>query len=390
MPLAVYVLGLSVFSLGTSEFMVAGLLKMISDDLGVTIAEAGLLVSAFAVGMLVSAPLVAVTAFRASRKSIMIVMLAIFSASHLVGALAPTYEILFVTRVLSALGCAGFWAVAAASAIMLVPPHHRGRAMATIVGGLTTANVLGVPAGTFVGGHGGWRLTFLSVGLLSVLALVGVIILVPGSGKSNTTVRLGAELNVYRNPRLWLAIATIVLAAATTVATFSYLSPILTEVSGLPEGWLPGVLSLFGLGSLVGVYIGGKLADLKPILTIASALAALILVCALLAIRASDMHSSIILVFFMGFLGFVTNPALNIRIFALAGSAPTLAGATCVTAFNVGIALAPWISGRAINAWESYTSAAWVSVACGSVAFVAVLAAAIDDRAKNKRVHSTA
>ncbi|RBM16964.1 MFS transporter [Prauserella sp. PE36] len=392
MPLAVYVLGLSVFSLGTSEFMVAGLLKMISEDLGVSIAEAGLLVSAFAGGMLVGAPLVAVTTLRISRKLIMIAMLVIFAASHFVGAVAPTYEVLFATRVLSALGCAGFWAVAAASAIMLVPPHRRGRAMAVIVGGLTTANVLGVPAGTFVGGHGGWRLAFLCVGLLSVLALVGVIVLVPPeSGTSNMTVRLRTELDAYRNPRLWLAVAIIVLTAATTIATFSYLSPILTEVSGLPDGWLPGVLSLFGLGSLAGVLIGGKLADTRPIFTLASALSAMILVCVLLATKATDLAISVLLVFLMGFLGFVTNPALNTRVFALADRAPTLAGATCITAFNCGIALAPWVSGKVIDAWGPYTSAAWVSVAFGSVALLAVVAAAIDEHQDgHPRAHSTA
>ena len=175
MPLAVFVLGLSIFALGTSEFMITGLLPGMAADLGVSIPDAGLLISAFAVGMVVGAPLLAVGTLKLPRRTTLLALLVVFAGSHVGGALASGYGLLFATRIVSALACAGFWAVAAATTVSLVPAARRGRALAVLVGGLTLANIAGVPAGTFLGQHAGWRTAFWAVAALTVVAVVGVL-----------------------------------------------------------------------------------------------------------------------------------------------------------------------------------------------------------------------
>src|SRR6478609_10548053 len=179
MPLAVYILGLSVFALGTSEFMLSGLLPPIARDMDVTIPKAGLLISAFAIGMVIGAPLLAVATLRLPRRTTLITLISVFGLGQVAGALAPTYEILFVSRVVSALACAGFWAVGAAVAIAMVPVNQRARAMAVMIGGLSVANVLGVPLGAFLGEHLGWRSAFWAVGAASAVALIGVVTRIP-------------------------------------------------------------------------------------------------------------------------------------------------------------------------------------------------------------------
>ncbi|MGW2848928.1 MFS transporter, partial [Streptomyces sp. NPDC001274] len=164
MPLAVYILGLSVFALGTSEFMLSGLLPPIADDMNVSIPRAGLLISAFAIGMVIGAPLLAVATLRLPRRTTLITLITVFGLGQVAGALAPTYEVLFASRVVSAFACAGFWAVGAAVAIAMVPVNARARAMAVMIGGLSIANVLGVPLGAFLGENLGWRSAFWAVG----------------------------------------------------------------------------------------------------------------------------------------------------------------------------------------------------------------------------------
>ncbi|WP_216204860.1 Cmx/CmrA family chloramphenicol efflux MFS transporter [Amycolatopsis aidingensis] len=382
MPLAVYVLGLSIFALGTSEFMIAGLLPDIAADLAVSIPDAGLLISAFAVGMLVGAPLLAAATLRLPRKLTLLGMLTIFAVSHLAGALASSYGLLFASRIVAALACAGFWAVAAVTTISLVPGNRRGPALAVLAGGLTVANVLGVPAGTFLGQHAGWRAAFLAVALLAALALAGVLLLVPATRASGAErPRLSAELRVYTRPRLWLALGITVFTTAMITGTFSYLSPLLTELSGLPSGWVPGALGLFGLGALLGITLGGRVADAHPLRTLACGVAGAIGVLAVLALAGSVTPVAVAGVFLLGFAGFLTNPALNTRVFALAEGAPTLAGATNVSAFNTGIVAAPWLAGLALDAGLGYRSVPLVSIALGVLALTGIaLATALHRR----------
>ncbi|WET82865.1 MFS transporter [Amycolatopsis sp. QT-25] len=386
MPLAVFVLGLSVFALGTSEFMITGLLPGMAADLDVGIPEAGLLISAFAIGMVVGAPLLAIATLRVPRRVTLMALLVVFSVSHVVGALGSGYALLFATRVLSAVACAGFWAVAAATAVALVPVERRGRVLAILVGGLTIANIAGVPAGTFLGQHAGWRAAFWAVTALTVVALIGVFALVPETQDGETKTDVATELRLYRGGRFWLALGVIAFAQAMIFATFSYLAPLLTEVAGLPESWVPGVLSLFGLGALIGITVGGRLADARPFATLYGGLAVALFALVLLALSGPATPVAIFAVFLFGVAGFGVNPALNVRAFAVAGNAPTLVGASTTAAFNVGNTVGPWLGGESIDAGLGYPSVAWVSVGLGVVTVVVLTFAAGVQRTDDTRL----
>ncbi|MCX5532121.1 MFS transporter [Streptomyces sp. NBC_00006] len=374
MPLAVYILGLSVFALGTSEFMLSGILPAVADDMDVTIPQAGLLISAFAIGMVVGAPLLAVATLRLPRRTTLISLITVFGLGQIAGALAPTYEILFASRVVSALACAGFWAVGAAVAIAMVPVNQRARAMAVMIGGLSIANVLGVPAGAFLGEGLGWRAAFWAVGAASAIALVGIVTLVPKIPLPAERPRLKRELSIYADRQVWLSIAVTALAAGGVFCAFSYLSPLLTDVAGLPEGWVPAVLALFGFGALAGTTLGGRIADAHLFGVLLTGITASTVFLAALALLGHFAVAAVALSFLLGFSAFYTAPALNARMFNVAGAAPTLAGATTTAAFNLGNTGGPWLGGTVIDADLGYPATAWAGAAMTVVALAATVA----------------
>jgi MFS transporter, DHA1 family, chloramphenicol resistance protein len=377
MPVAVYVLGLSVFALGTSEFMLSGILEPLARDMGVSIPKAGLLVSAFAVGMVVGAPLLAAATLRLPRRTTLIGLLAVFGLGQVAGAVAPSYELLFASRVVSALACAGFWAVGAAVAVSLVPVHARARAMAVMVGGLSVANVAGVPAGAFLGQSAGWRAAFWAVAALSAVGLVGVIAVVPRTQPPTGTQapRLRREMRIYRDRQVWITLTMIALAAAAGFSVFSYLSPILTRTAGLPESWVPWVLALFGLGALLGTSFGGRIADAHLFGTMYAGMATATVVLGVLALTAHVPAAAIALSFLLGLAVFTAAPALNARMFNVANAAPTLAGATTTASFNIGNTLGPWLGGLVISAGWGFPAVAWTGAALAGGALLAALAA---------------
>lgn len=372
MPLAVYILGLSVFALGTSEFMLSGLLPPIADDMGVSIPQAGLLISAFAVGMVVGAPLLAVATLRLPRKATLIALISVFGLGQVAGALAPTYEVLFASRVVSALACAGFWALGAAVAVAMVPVNSRARAMAVMIGGLSIANVLGVPAGAFLGEHLGWRAAFWAVAVSSAVALVGVVTRIPSIPVPAEKPQLKRELSIYRDGQVWLAVFTTALAGGGVFCAFSYFAPLITDVAGIGEGWVSTVLALFGIGALVGTTVGGRIADAHLFGVMISGIAASTVFLAALAVFAAVPAVVVTLAFLLGVSAFYTAPALNARIFNVAGAAPTLAAATTTAAFNIGNTAGPWLGGTVIDADLGYESPAWAGAAMLIVALALV------------------
>ncbi|NBE97891.1 MFS transporter [Nonomuraea sp. KC401] len=382
MPLAVYILGLSIFAQGTSELMLAGLLPEMSRDLGVSIPEAGLLISAFAIGMLVGAPVLAIATLRWPRRTALLTFMLIFALSHVVGGLTSDYAVVFATRVAGAFVYAGFWAVAASTAIGMVPANARGKAMSILAGGLTVATIIGLSSGTVIGQHLGWRAAFHAVAGLSALAAIGVFATIPGGRpEPGTGPRVGAELRAMLNPPLWLAYGTIALTTAALLASFSYLSVLLTGSTGLDPAWVPAVLALYGIGALIGITMGGRTADARPFLVLFTGVTGLIVTSAALAASATVPLLAVVLVFLLGVFGFGTNPALNARPFALAKDAPTLTAAMNVSSFNVGITVGPWLGGLAIGAGFGYPSVAWIGAVVGGAALGAVaLAAALHRR----------
>ncbi|WP_112247375.1 Cmx/CmrA family chloramphenicol efflux MFS transporter [Kribbella monticola] len=378
MPIAVYVLGLAIFAQGTSELMLAGLLPDIAVDLQVSIPAAGLLISAFAIGMLVGAPVLAVVTLRWPRRTALLVFLAIFALTHVAGALTPNYEVLLATRVVGAFVYAGFWAVAAVTAVGLVPSNSRAKAMSVVAGGLTIATIVGLPAGTVIGQHLGWRAAFWAVAGLSLLAMAGVLVTIPsGSPDPDSAPHLRSEIRAMANPRLWLSYATTALVTAAILVIFSYFAPLLTEATGLRPGAVPAVLALYGVGSLIGITIGGRTADATPFRTLSVGIAGLVVLSAALALWAGTPVVAIVTIFLLGGFGFAVNPALNARVFSLSGQAPTFATAINFSSFNVGITIGPWLGGLAIDAGAGYPALGWIAVALGLVALGTVVLAAL-------------
>ncbi|MFJ3585135.1 Cmx/CmrA family chloramphenicol efflux MFS transporter [Streptomyces sp. NPDC090127] len=374
MPLAVYILGLGIFTQGTSEFMLSGLLPNLADDLGVSIPDAGLLISAFAIGMVVGAPLLAVATLKWPRRTALVALQAVFIAAHIVGALAPGYGVLFATRVVSALAYAGFWGVAVATAVALVPANAKGKAVAVVASGLTLATIVGVPAGTVLSQFAGWRAAFWGVAVLTLVSLACSLLAIPGgkgTGEETRTVR--AELRAMARPQLWLSYAVTAFSFGAVIVTFSYLASLLTDVTGLAEGWVPALLALFGVGGLLGMVIGGKTAEAYPIRTLALGTGVLAVASALLAVLAENTVVTVALIFVLGLAGYVTNPILQSRVFVVAPGAPTLVGATNTSAFNVGNTLAPALGGMTISAGLGFESVAWVGAALASAGLLGTL-----------------
>ncbi|MFF2863636.1 Cmx/CmrA family chloramphenicol efflux MFS transporter [Streptomyces rubiginosohelvolus] len=365
MPFAVYVLGLAVFAQGTSEFMLSGLLSGIAADLGVSLSAAGLLTSAFAVGMVVGAPVMALAGRTWPRRRALLLFLAVFVAVHAVGALTPSYGVLLATRFVGALANAGFWAVALSTAVAMVPDRLKGRATAVVVGGVTIACVVGVPAGAVLGERWGWRSAFWAVAIVSLPAFLAVLRSIPG-GRGGTDagadpVSVRDELRVLTGPRLRPVLLTMALVQGATFCTFSYLEPLLTRESGLGAGWVPVALALFGAGAFAGVTVAGRYADAHPVAVVATGMGALTAGWSALALTAGSPVLALTLVPLLGLLAFGTGTALITRVLSLAPGAPTLAGASSTTAFNLGATVGPWAGGLALGAGFGYRAPVGVS-----------------------------
>lgn len=384
MPIAVYILGLSIFALGTTEFMLSGLLPRIAADLAVSIPDAGLLVSAFAFGMLVGAPAMAVLTLRLPRKVTLLGALAVFVAGQALGALAPTYATLMVARVVTAVATGAFWAVGGVVAVRLAPEHRRARALAVMVGGLTVANVVGVPLGTVVGDVLGWRAGFWAVAAMAAVGFAGVAVFVPRLSGTGPRPDLRAELRAFAGPRIWAALGTTAVSAAAIFGVYSYLSPLLTGVAGLPSGLVPVALTVFGAGSVLGVTAGGRVADAHPFATLYAGLGGLAVTLSALGVLAHLPWAAVAVAGLFGVFGFVINPALNGRVIGLAGDAPTLAASASVSAFNTGNMAGPWLGGLVIDG-ASTADVPWLGALLAALAVGVVAVAAVLERRHARR-----
>jgi MFS transporter, DHA1 family, chloramphenicol resistance protein len=375
MPLAIFILGAAIFAQGTSELMLAGLLTEVATAFDVSVPKAGLLISAFAIGMLVGAPILALATMRWPRRTTLLIFLAVFSLSHVAGALAPDYWTLFATRVISAFVYAGFWAVCVVTVFGLVPVNVRGRAMGIIAGGLTIATIFGLPAGTLIGQQFGWRSVFWVVAAMSAIAMIGVLATVPGGRPTNEKAPdLRREFRGMANLRVWLAYSITSLGTAGLLVSFSYLEPLLTRTTGLATAWVPAILAVYGVGAVVGIVIGGRTADRHPVRTMYVGMTGLIVTSIALALLADRLVPAIVLIFLLGAFGFGPNPTFNSWVFTLAKNSPTLASSTNVSAFNLGITIGPWLGGLAIGAGYGFPSVAWIGALLGALALLAIAA----------------
>ncbi len=353
MPLALYLLALAVFAMGTSEFMLAGLVPDIATSLDVSVGSAGLLTSAFAVGMIFGAPIMAAFARRWSARTALLGCVVIFALCHVVAATTPSFSVLFATRVLAAVANAGFLALALSTATGLVGLNQKGRALAVLLSGTTIATVAGVPAGALLGTAMGWRTTFWAVALLCVPAAVGILAGIrprtdAAAGQSDAGVSLAFELAQLRAPRVLVAMLLGALVNGGTFAAFTFLAPVVTDTAGLDEVWVPPTLVLFGVGSFVGVTTAGRLSDRHPRVILGVASPCLLLGWLALALLAEHPVPLLILVFVQGVLAFAVGSALIARVLYTASAAPTLGGSYATAALNIGAAAGPAIAALAL------------------------------------------
>ncbi|MTE21283.1 Cmx/CmrA family chloramphenicol efflux MFS transporter [Streptomyces sp. TRM43335] len=364
MPLPLYLLAMAVFAMGTSEFMLAGLLPDIASDLDVTVGTAGLLTSAFAIGMIVGAPLVAALSRNWPRRSGLLGFVLVFATAHAVGAVTTSFPVLFTTRIVAALANAGFLAVALTAAAALVPPDRKGRALAVLLSGTTVATVAGVPGGAVLGTLLGWRATFWAVAALCLPAALGILRGIPEGrekGKATGGPVLRAELAQLARPRLALVMVLGALVNAATFGSFTFLAPVVTDTAGLGELWISVVLVLFGAGSFVGVTVAGRLSDQRPGSVIAIGGPLLLVGWPALAVLADEPAALFALVFVQGALSFALGSTLITRVLYEAAGAPTMAGSYATAALNVGAAVGPLVAATTLTTAAGNLGPLWVS-----------------------------
>ncbi|MEV0846351.1 Cmx/CmrA family chloramphenicol efflux MFS transporter [Streptomyces sp. NPDC049954] len=375
MPFPLYLLALAVFAMGTSEFMLAGLLPDLAASLDVSVATAGTLTPAFALGMIVGAPLVAALARNWPRRTALLGFVLAFAASHAVGAVVTNFALLFATRVVAALANAGFLAVALTTAATLVPSDKKGRALAVLLSGTTVATIAGVPGGSVLGALLGWRATFWAVAALCLPAAVGVLVGLPARPEhaedgDGAAADLGPELAQLGKPRLLQVMLLAALVNAATFGSFTFLAPVVTDSAGLDSRWVPVALMLFGAGSFVGVTLAGRLSDQRPGQVVATAGPALLVGWFALALLAERPVVLLTLVFVQGALSFAVGSTLIARVLYESAAAPTMAGAYATSALNVGATAGPLLAATTLGGAAGALGPLWTS---GGLVLVAAL-----------------
>ncbi|MGV9349436.1 Cmx/CmrA family chloramphenicol efflux MFS transporter [Streptomyces spiralis] len=380
LPLGVYLLAFSLFAMGSAEFLLAGVLPEIADDLQISLSSAGGLISAFAIGVVIGGPPFAIMALHWPRRTTLVTTQAIFAVSVMIGLLTESYAVLLATRFLCGLAYAGYWAVAAVTAISLVTPDRTARASGVVVSGLSLAMIAGGPAGTLLSYFTGWRGGFWGVVALTAVGAVSSLLGVPATS-ANEEPSVRRELHTMRQPQLWVVYAATILSTAAYMISFNYLAAFLTDITDIPGVWVPAVLALFGVGAFIGLSIGGRISDRRPTHALLAGALGILVSSVLLALLARYALAVIPLVLLLGIAGFVLNPAIYGRVFTIASKAPTLAGATTVSAFQLGISLVPALAGVALNAGAGITSVSWI----GAGLAAAVVPTALVDRTISRR-----
>lgn len=377
MPAGLIALALGGFGIGLTEFVITGLLPEVAADYGVTETTAGWLVTGYALAVIVGALGLTAATTRFPRKQVLLGLLVLFVIGNTLSAAAPTYGLMMVGRVVAALCHGAFFGIGSVVASNMVARERRASAVALMFTGLTASNVLGVPFGTFLGQALGWRATFWAIAGIGVVALVGVLVLVPAVQQTEQP-SLVRELGAFRSGQVWLSLAITVLGYGGMFGAFTYIAYTLTSVSGFASSTVPWLLVVFGVGLFVGNFVGGKLAARSIDGTLLVVLSALTVVLAVFALVATSPALTVVSLVLMGAFGFATVPALQTRVMHHADHAPTLASGANIAAFNLGNALGAWIGGLTIAAGLGYTSPIWagagITVVSVALTLVAVTA----------------
>lgn len=384
MPLALYALTAGAFGIGVTEFVIMGLLLEVSADLHVSLSAAGLLISGYALGVVVGAPVLTILTGRWPRKAVLVGLMVVFTIGNLACALAPDYTTLMAARVLTAFAHATFFGVGSVVATGLVAPERKASAIAIMFTGLTVANILGVPLGTWLGQAFGWRATFWAVAGVGVLAVAVIALLVPSdTGAQEEGGSLRSDLAVLTRSTLLLGLLTTVLSWVGVFAAFTYVAPILTRITGFSEAAVSPILLVFGGGLVVGNLLGGRLADRHLVPTVFGTLLALSAVLGLMAFAIHDRIAAVVTIGLLGAVGFATVAPLQMWVLAKAeGAGQSLASSFNIAAFNLGNAIGAWLGGAVIDHGPGLGAIPWVA-ALVPLAAVGVALAAVRLEGRN-------
>ncbi|MEU9365600.1 MFS transporter [Streptomyces avermitilis] len=381
MPLALLALAVGAFGIGTTEFVIMGLLPDVADDLHISIPAAGHLVSAYALGVVIGAPLLAAVTARLSRRKVLIGLMGMFVVGNVLSAFAPDDHWLLAARFLSGLPHGAFFGVGAVVATNLVAPERKARSVSLMFLGLTVANVAGVPVATLMGQHLGWRATFLGVGAIGLAAIASLALLVPHDHTHATSGGLRGELTALRSLPVWLALGTTVAGFGALFSAYSYITPMLTDAAGYADGSVTLLLALFGVGATAGNLVGGRLADHSLRGTLFGGLVSLVVVLSLFPLLMNTQWSAALGVTLLGAAAFVTGSPLQLMVMEKASAAPSLASSANQAAFNLANAGGAWIGGLALAAGFGATSPALAGAALAVLGLaVAGTAYAVDRR----------
>jgi MFS transporter, DHA1 family, inner membrane transport protein len=373
---ALLALAVGGFAIGTGEFVMMGLLPQVAGDLAVSIPRAGQLISAYALGVVVGAPLLTAASVRYRRKTVLIVLMSWFAAGNVLSALAPTFGLVMIARFATGLPHGAFFGAGAVVAGSLVERTRSNSAMAVMFAGLTVANIVGVPLTTILGQHAGWRLVYAVVGLIAALAVVAVLVAVPAdAAPADERASLRGELRAFAKPEVWLVLGVAMLGGGGLFATFSYITPMMTNVAHYADSSMTWLLVLFGLGMTVGNLVGARLSDRFPAQTLLLSLGLEIAVAVSFLAADHDKFTAAAAIFLFPLAALAGLPTLQGRIIALAGGAPNLAAASIQAAFNIANSLGAYLGGVAIAAGFGYGSPNAVAALLVTAGFLLAVAA---------------
>jgi len=363
MPIALYALTAGAFGIGVTEFVIMGLLREIGADLSVSIAQAGLLISGYALGVVFGAPIMTILTARMPRKRVLLGLMVIFIIGNIVCAIAPSYSLMMVARMVTALAHGTFFGVGSVVATSLVAENKRASAIAVMFTGLTVANVLGVPFGTWLGQTLGWRSTFWAVSLVGIAALLVIAALLPKDDQAPDVTDWRADLRAIGRLPVLLGLATTVFGYAGVFTVFTYIAPLLTQVAGLSDSAVSPILLVFGGGMIIGNILGGKLADRNLGRTLTVTLIALGLSLGLMPLFFASGWSSVLIVGLTGIAAFATVAPLQMWVMGKAkGAGEVLVSSFNIAAFNLGNAMGAWAGGYAIDHGPGLAAVPYVAV----------------------------
>lgn len=347
-PLALFSLTAGAFAIGMTEFVIMGLLPNVASDLGVSIPKAGQLITGYALGVAIGAPILAVATHKIPQKKLLSLLMLLFIVGNGIAAIAPNYAVLMGARLFTALAHGTFFGVGSILASNLVAPNRRAAAVSVMMAGLTVANIVGVPFGTFIGQHLGWRASFGAVVVMGIVTLIGILALIPDIRQQESSSAL-RQIRALLQPKLLVVLLAGAFGCSSLFVVFTYIAPLLQEVTGFAEHSVTWVLVLFGIGVTVGNIVGGKLADWKLMPTLIVGFASLAVILALLALVAESPVAAVLTIFVWGVATFAVLPGLQVRIMTLAKDAPALASTSNHSALNFGNAGGAFLGGTVIT-----------------------------------------